>query len=269
LQGASLWSTNLQEANLQESNLEGAVLKSANLRSANLRKANLKGADLTFADLQSATLLNVREMRLNVTRINAAHLSPYASDPWSRLRRSYTGTKFLFHLLLLIAFLVPYVARTMMWVGVNRAEESIRSTTDRLQQVAQKLIEDGHPASILVSKSISELARLGPCLRGDCREYSIWQVLIGVDRSPAYWLLAVTLILYNLGRVVLTFNVGPLREEEERSGYAPALHGFRGYLWLFRIHTVMEILIVLAVISFVFHAWDWLTRPVWLPETGM
>ena len=39
-----------------------------------------------------------------------------------------------------------------------------------------------------------------------------------------------------------------------------------GYGWLIWAHYVMQVLFAVAVISFVVHAYDWLTLPVWIPR---
>jgi hypothetical protein len=92
-------------------------LTEADLTEADLTGANLSGADLSGADLSGATLVNtnlseaklheVSGMILDSTFIRNARFSPRATDPWSILRRSYTGPKLFFHILLFVAFVVP------------------------------------------------------------------------------------------------------------------------------------------------------------------
>lgn len=77
-------------------------------------------------------------------------------------------------------------------------------------------------------------------------------------------LLTLGLILYNACRLVLTWRVGLLRDEEERSGYSPA---FRDYVWLHRAHRfVLVPLVLISLGAFAWNAWYWLWETkVFLP----
>ena len=130
LRDANLWGADLQESNLEGANLQGANLQGANLQGANLQGANLKAAGFFEADLLDTNLADtdLREIfgaKFNSTIVRRARFSPRANDPWSVLRRNYTGPKFLFHLLFLVAFVLTYGATTMFYVGVNRAQHSL------------------------------------------------------------------------------------------------------------------------------------------------
>jgi hypothetical protein len=86
--------------------------------------------------------------------------------------------------------------------------------------------------------------------------------LVGWDKSWLQVALVFVLLLYNVLRGFLTFKVSLLREEEERSHYAPALSD---YWRLYQAHWVVRILLFVALVSFAYHAWHWLTQEVWLP----
>jgi hypothetical protein len=227
--------------------------------------AQLGSVRLTDVDLSEADLRETSGLTLDSTFIRGARFSPDSKDRWSVIRRWYTGPKFFLHLLILIVFLLPYVVRTVGWLGVNRAQESLVSATRGLDEAASQLRREGHPAAVVVGDALRRLTQIKPCLQADCRQFSVGAVLIGVDRGSRYWLLAVALLVYNLCRGILTFFAGPLRDEEERSGYSPPLKGFNGYGWLWYLHCAVVVLLFLALTSFAYHLWDWLTRPVWLP----
>jgi hypothetical protein len=138
------------------------------------------------------------------------------------------------------------------------------------------LKNDGHRVSAALERIITELAILQPCRPPSCLETSVWEALLGVDRtrvgvvSATAWanvMVAVFLLLYNLCRAVLTWRVGPLRDEEERSGYSPAYTGQDGYGWLIWLHRAVQVLLVVAVTSFLVHMWHWLNMPVWVFST--
>ena len=126
-----------------------------------------------------------------------------------------------------------------------------------------------------------------------------------MDKGLRFWAPAVLLLLYNIGRGILTFIIAPMRDEEERSGYSPALKPtslketytlywqiaasegkevskcnpwhcakiarrwllghLEAYGWLIWPHRVIEFFMLAAIASFLLNAWIWLTMPVWLP----
>jgi uncharacterized protein YjbI with pentapeptide repeats len=93
-------SENLSELDLRYSNFANANLAFGNLRSANLNGSNFEGAVMWGADLEGAELTNAKGLTLNENNIRNARFSPHADDDWSVLRRTYTGARLLFHVLL-------------------------------------------------------------------------------------------------------------------------------------------------------------------------
>ena len=63
-------------------------------------------------------------------------------------------------------------------------------------------------------------------------------------------------------RAILTYYVGLLRDQEQQSDNTPTL---LEYKWLFWVHAVVTCLLVVATVSFLYHAWHWMTTPVLLP----
>ena len=155
LQGAYLLRADLSAADLRGADLGGARLGGGNLFEADLRGADLSGADLAGANLKGAVMgranldradvQGVRNLVLDSTDVRNTRFSARAGDPWSILRRAYTGPKLFFNLLLLTAFLLPYVMKTFGWVGANRVQEEVRSTVEKLQAVAANLEQEEHP----------------------------------------------------------------------------------------------------------------------------
>jgi hypothetical protein len=78
-------------------------------------------------------------------------------DPWSTLRRTYTGPNFFITMLLLVAFLVPYVAHAIFLSQVSRAELAL------LPKVEAILGEDVRGQA----PTAAELQRLDGRLRDD------------------------------------------------------------------------------------------------------
>jgi uncharacterized protein YjbI with pentapeptide repeats len=267
LRAAKLSDANLYGANLTRANLGAAELTRTNLGDAHLVKTNLQHAKLSQAkleraNLEEAILIDALDVRLDANLIRNARFSPYAKDPWSVLRRSYTGSRFALHLLLLLAFVIPYLIRAVTWVGANEAQVMILSTANKLEDFANNIKTDEPRKSALIHEIASELSK--PCLSRNCKETAVWRILTALDREPQYWILVMALWLYNLSRGILTWRVSPLREEEERSGYCPRYRRKDGYGWLIPLHKTVQALIWVAVTSVLYHAWDWLSRPVWI-----
>jgi hypothetical protein len=78
------------------------------------------------------------------------------------------------------------------------------------------------------------------------KERRIWQLLMATDRGLATILLTTTLLIYNFLRGLVTYYVGPLREEEERTNETPS---WENYWHLWRAHQVLRVLFWVSVFS--------------------
>ena len=139
LQEANLERANLQEANLDRTNLQEANLFMANLQEAKLFATNLQGAKLYFADLTGADLSHIgsghlwhvvwpfyrKPFLLDRTRVRETRFEHNVADPWSVLRRSYTGPSMVFVLLFSVVAFLPLILQTFFWIGVSRVEEQV------------------------------------------------------------------------------------------------------------------------------------------------
>ena len=237
-----------------------------------LRHADLNRADLSEANLSGCDLRDVRGLVLDDTRIRDAQFSPRSDDPWSVLRRAYTGPRLIFNLLFLIAFFLPYVARTGYWVGVNRAELAAARTLADLRDHAADARGDQTEPAVVRERALEAIARRLPGPENpQSRQSRVWRVVLGVDRGTWFWISAVLLLGYNVLRAGLTWFVAPMRDEEERSGVAPAYRATRlneSYGWLTWPHHVAKWLGRVAFVLAAWNAWHWLTLDVWLPGAG-
>ena len=277
LQGAYLYGATLQNANLLEARFENACLERTNLRdtslfdahleNANLRSADLHGAFLFRANLAGADLDGARGIVLDSTHIRGARLPITHPDPWSALRRHFTGSAMVFNLLLVAAFLFPLAIKAAFWMQVNAL------------QVAS-------------GPTISKLG-LPPCLAATCESRSLWEVVLGFGRSPLYVFATLALLVYNSVRLLLTVRIAPLRDEEERSGFSPRYWPthehpykavdplpsggprervsaymdrlFQSYGWMIGPYKLMRVLIWVALALLAWHLWQWLQIRVYLP----
>ncbi len=284
LQGAYLTKANLQEANFAFADLRKSSLRAASLQKANLYFANLQECSLRAANLHEANLLQAKNLILDSSFVRHARFDVHARDPWSILRRKYTGPSLMFNLLFLLAFLVPYVVKVLFWASVNR-----------LQSYTEVVFLEQENLTVVDSKAATNLSR---CLADDCESITVLELVLGFDKGLLFWVFPIMLITYNLLKGWLTWKVAPMRDEEERSGYVPEWKGagrpvrhqaipflgnrvsknfliwcwkqmdsLRGYRYLFWTHHYfLRWVFWLAFVAFVVNAWHWFTQIVWIPS---
>ena len=281
LKEASLFRVKLNGADLFGANLQRATLRRANLEETNLFGANLEGVDLSGANLERADLRGARGISLDSTFTRDAQFDARAKDRWSQLRQSYTGPRMLFTLLFLVAFFIPYLVKTAGWVVANQVQEEVSLGLSELDALADGTeLGDESTRALLRSIAGSLRSRVPWDQPQGWSESRVWKLGLGLEREWTYWLTGLALIVFNLFRALLTFVVAPMRDAEERSGWSPGLRPraensgellknpgafLEVYGWLWWPHVAVRVLWWVAVGSFLFHAWHWLTLPVWIP----
>ena len=88
---------------------------------------------------------------LDDTQIRNARFSSTSADPWTTLRRNYSGPMFAIHLLLLIAFLFPLVSKAAFWVTVGRTEETLKQN-----EKVQKFLKQMGPIQSEAEKAVKQ-----------------------------------------------------------------------------------------------------------------
>ncbi len=261
LEHGALFGAHLEHADLSGAHLGHAVLLEAHLEHADLRWAHLEHADLGEAHLEHADL---RETYLDHGNIRGAtgvlldgnhadrlRIEGNAPDPWSVLRRTYTGPRYALHLALTLAFLLPFAVSVSNLNAIDRAYTAIAGATPR-------------PA---YEPRVGNLPRAGPravarprvdsMAHGELRELverfdrhhaptPAWWVLVGGLEAWYFAFLTAVVAAYNLLRLVVmlgawrwlvlgagnlsTAGVTALREAEERSRVTPSLADYYGPL---------------------------------------
>jgi hypothetical protein len=213
--GANFTDANLSGAQfLGNCNLEGATLigieapdarfVGANLNNCDAKSAFFLGADfqgtsLADAHFESADLRSAKNLRLDGTFIQNAQFSPHADDDWSRLRRIYTGPRFLLNLLFPAIFIISLTARTYGWWAIALLQQA------------------GLPAD-----------QANFCLSAGaagCEEVALWELVTGWHAGLWAGLFASLSLLYNAARLMVTLMIAQMRDAEERSGRSPPLDG--------------------------------------------
>ena len=290
LDHADLFAASLDHANLHRASLDHAILSFASLDHASLLAASLDHANLSFASLDHANVQHARGLLLNSNRVDRLQIEGNAPDPWSQLRREYTGPRFFFHLLLLVAFLLPYAARVLQLSAIDEAYNA----AVQMNQV------EGLPGT-------GNMQAWLDAFHATHEPTTAWWVLVGGTRGWGVVLLGAIIAGYNVLRYLLTSRVSMLRDAEERAKITPALQDYYGechplakaagrgrmpgewlirarsyfaerrwrevdllspipVVGLYRLHLVARVLFWIAVGSFLIHAglWVW-TTTVWLP----
>jgi hypothetical protein len=269
---------------------------------------------------------------LDDNAIEGTRFSPYAHDPWSVLRRTYTGPKLAFLLLFSVLAFLPLGLRAAFWITLSRLEQrSIAVAVAALERTTSLLRKAEDPARDMadfIARSEAIVAQLRPLLeRGDLvipdgllrdisdllgqgrqlleaverggrlraasrelgetkewteqgaqlvrllapsktvrvRRRPVWYLLLGIERGPWPAVLSAALLLYNVARALLTYFIGPLRDEEERTGNSPSWADYRPW-W--RLHQVSAVLLVVATVSGLYEIATALTTPVLIPVAG-
>jgi len=319
LKGSHLYDSKLTGAQLSNVDLSGADLRNADLShaklvSANLSKAKLQGACFAHADLYSAKLNGTRLTEVNLanadlrrasgvllddSRIKESRFSPKAADPWSCLRRHYTGPMMALNFALLILFFAPYTVKALLWSTVNKSQTAFEAARNRTLDLAgrkknesenllKQLSTSGSPtaaytteqlrttAEYLSSTMTSDLLRataeqlqeLQPCLSKTCdAPQSIALLLFDVRKGWERAMLAIALVLYNLLRAYLTREVALLRDAEDRSKVSPKLKTY-SRKWLMH-KWLMSWLSLVAGLAMMHRLWILLIETtVSLPKMG-
>ena len=247
LTGADLTHATLSDANISQSYLTDTRLYKAELNNEDLSYSYLRGAKLYGANLEGANLYEAEEYVLSRNYVRGTRLNTPSKDPWSILKKKYTGSTMIWTILALLAAFTPYLAKALYWTAFNRYQISSGNTLD--------------------------------CYSSDC--FSVLELILGLDRELHYLIVPLTLILYNLLRGLVTLMVAKMKDEEDISSYTPTWiyidekksdyteeHSvlWRGYRQIYSLHKVIYLLGVTATIAFIYNAYYWLSQIVWLPK---
>jgi len=282
LQNADLRSADLQAASLRGANLQGANLEGAKLQKAHLLEANMKGANLKDADLERGDLAGCRGIVFDSTYIlNTRHIP---KNPWHRLRNQYTGVKLVFHLILLVTFVLIYSAKAMFWCGMAKGQTVIINELASLESRSDEgvLLQDPNEPTARDSQVQNNIAAAISKVCGEVQEkligkyqggkgavndkfqsLKVWQILLSQDKRIWFQFTTLVLIAYNVLRYLLTQSIVPLSVEEDRSHYTPRLSRYGKILWF---HKVNSVLWAFALASFAIHCYDWMTASVLIPK---
>ena len=239
LKNAWLSNATLENANLCGANLEKALLMETNLKNAILSGANLTGAQLKHANLNGADVRGATGIIFDSNRVDRLRIEGKAPDPWSVLRRNYTGPRFFIHILLLVAFLLPYIGKAIVLTSISNGMVLIDKTLSAI------------PTDISTDTLLKKKA-------------AVW-ILMGFTNDNNiiitfyFVIIAWMMIAYNIFRYILATKVSDLREAEDRSKITPAK---KEYLGLYRLHRIANVFMYIGYGSLIIQIvrWLWVTQ---------
>lgn len=256
---SDMCSCDFSDTQFINSTLEDCIAIGSIFVNSKNRNLVIQGGSLDKADMDGASGLILDDV--SVRDVNFPIRS---NDPWSVLRRKYTGAAMTFHLLAVVVFFGSLAAKVMMWQIVNRTQsmwaEALTKTTERCFHLA-----DEQPLLMGWCEHLSiQLEGLDPSSSQRFEQWATWQVLLALDKGWVWFVFAVAILIYNTARMYLTQKVSLLREEEERTHRIPrrAVYGHLSFLHLY----VVRVLFAIAILSFLVNLAFMLLTPVFLPK---
>ncbi len=212
---ASLGATDLKHASLFDARIDNADLYGANLECTDLRSARLERTNICRVNLDHANMRRAKGILFDDNAVQRLDIEGNANDPWSILRRKYTGPMFFVHLLLVIAFVLPYAAKVFALTVTGRTHAAMRAS-----------LEAGAEAPAGAEMVRAWLEQFDAAHT----QAHAWYVLLG-GAQPLWWLFvpsALAILAYNALRGFLTLKVGILRDQADRVLRTPTLEEYYG-----------------------------------------
>jgi len=247
----------------------GMTLEQALLRTCTFLDTQFDRCKLVRTVFVDCDLRRANGMVLDDTVLRDTLLSPDAEDDWSVLQRSYTGANMVFNLIALMIFFAPWIAQAIYWSGVNQLQLALIDGATKVEAEMAKRPTEGDRLAALSAllKTIDPQfkACVQPSAHADRPKHAacrpIWQVLIGVHEGALAVVLSLLLLAYNGARLVLTWKVAPMRDDEKRTWQSPARDSYRGLMsW----HRAVRALMVVAILAAMVHLGPRLLAPVWV-----
>lgn len=238
LSGCKLNRTCLTSANLSGATIQNAMIKDSNFLLANLTQADFWGSTLDNINFKSANLDNTNfkntkgRFFLDDNSLRGTRFSTRAMDPYSLLRRTYTGPMFFLALALTTIAFLPFVFKAITWSFVGAVESRI----DAYVSETVTTIETELPPNV-VSRIRTTLGKLNPARSDQFVESRVWKIVIGWEEGNRYITISITaiLVVYNILRAWITIQMSRLRDAEERSQHSPVRNEYER---LFRVHSM-------------------------------
>ncbi len=221
LSDAKLDSASLRDTKLIKADLRRSSIRLADAQHANLNSSMFSGAVISETDLRGVNLTYANDILFSGNEIAGYRINHKTSAPWLTLKQEYTGKMSIYHLLLMVAFFAPYLAKAVYWAGLA------------------SLVERG----VIDSSSEQE-------------SWMLLSLLIGLDRGFWYALSAGVFGAYNVCRWWIVWKMLRLRDREEETHTTP---DSSSYILLHKLHSwLLRWIVYGSVVSFLGHLVSWL-----------
>lgn len=237
-----------------ETSFENARLIETSFSEAFLKGVSLKRASFVRCDLSEAQYIEFDE-----TYLAESYFASFPTDSWSVLRRHYTGANMLFVLAFSALFFLPMPFEALLLALENRVSLSMAYDV---------------PGGLPLSASEESCLHGADASVDGC--YRAAQVLLGWHNNWFVFFSSILLLVFNMFRVLLTWLVAPMRDEELRTGITPRAYppparpegSFITYFlelknsfrWVYPLHKVQYVLMFvtlpLGMISFTFKLFE-------------
>ncbi len=219
-------------------------IRDINIEDARSSRMNFGMFKLADESLDGIDLRSAYNFRLNGNSIVGTRFSPNSNDPYSILRRKYTGAKFTLVLLFTVVTFLPFVSKAITFSILGDGQELVISSgllnRDEVEQIRS------------ATKATNTLSIV-----------SGWTS----ENREAAVTISVLIFLYNLLRGWVTLSMVALREAEERSQHAPTVSDYWRY---YLIHTwFLQWVFYGILIITTFRIYQILAQEVLIPIAGI
>ena len=252
----SFWQTSLEDCVAQGAYFKGANFTFANLKNADLRMADLSNCEFKYANLTCTDLRDTKGVFfLNDNPIKETKFSPWSKDPYSQMRRTYTGIMFFLILTLTLLAFTPYIFKAITWGYMSEIQKS------GLDYMPITLMQSYDNSNI----SESKIFQIDLSNNIKFKKSRVISIIVGLEEEPPWVPLFITcvLVIYNILRGYVTIQFSRLRDSEERSLHAPKIDEYKH---LFYVHNYFLKWFMWGVIAFsIYNATLLLSKTIYIP----
>jgi uncharacterized protein YjbI with pentapeptide repeats len=186
IEECKFYSCNFVFAELTEADWSDCLLQKCNFRDAKLIGARFNTGNtmhccvLTDADFAAGDFRGLFGCQFDHNNVQGTLVAPRAQDDWSKLRRSYTGSRLIFNLIFLAFFFAPVVAKTVFWMEVSRLEAHASMALSAINRLADDLERSSGEVGREMAQALRRAIAAVPVLRKEAH----------VDQALPYWLAA-------------------------------------------------------------------------------
>ena len=254
LSNGRLMLTNFTKSDLSNSNFSDSDLTNCTFDSAHLSLTNFERSKLSVSSFERANLTGATGIVFDRNFVLQATIAPTKlewrsmlrsawsgkksiselletrrknGNPWLTLTRAYSGSKYLVHLALIIAFFTPFAIEAAWWSNYDA------------------------------------LVSADPNASAPTRKTTVLAILSGWDESLTSFLATIVFVLYHACRAFVTVKVSSLRDTFEPGGFTP---GLADYKMLYQVHVwFLGWFQLVALVAFVVRMSNYLLASVSVP----